>query len=580
MMPTEPEQARLPLEDTLTGIHARAHAALLAFAAGDALGWPQEMRQSRPKNVTPGVAFQRWVRRAGGRFYAHDETIEAGEYSDDTQMTLAVARARLSAKDWWACLSQRELPLFTVYNRGAGGSMLRAAAQWRRGTKPWEATDAEQLHSYFQSGANGAAMRMLPHAIWHALSGDSTALAADVLCDTLLTHGHPRAAIGARLYAQAALTLLRTSETLRYGDLIEQVLADRPVWGVVPRIPIEGWLQKYERSGASFSADWEKTVEETTALLGIAREGLARGALADDREVLQRLGCFSRTKGSGTTTTAAVVYVASRYAAQPRAGVLASAFAIDADTDTLGAMTAGLLGGLGGPTWLPTEWLAVQDAECFRVAAHDLLRQATDETWKPFREADVHHVTDALSAKSKTVSLGGALSGSLVSTTPLSFRGTAVATVWKVALSTGQTIYVKKMSPKTKAPSARAKKENDIVSPTIRSVRIVVRDLQRSARFYGEVLGIRATGHGHGTVLLGPVELVSRSSADMEHVTPEHRQNHALVLVIVGDVDEVGSRADEHQVPAVARSGDAADDRWVRYRDPDGNLIEVRERRS
>ena len=58
---------------------ARAEGALIALAAGDALGWPQERRPGgggRPATTR----FEDWERRSGGRFFAHREPIRAGEY--------------------------------------------------------------------------------------------------------------------------------------------------------------------------------------------------------------------------------------------------------------------------------------------------------------------------------------------------------------------------------------------------------------------------------------------------------------------------------------------------------------------
>ena len=85
----QPRKSKVPLE--------KAEGALLALAAGDALGWPQEF----PRNVcskihskSAHVEFEAWTRRSGGRFRPFEEVIHAGDYSDDTQLTLAVARCR------------------------------------------------------------------------------------------------------------------------------------------------------------------------------------------------------------------------------------------------------------------------------------------------------------------------------------------------------------------------------------------------------------------------------------------------------------------------------------------------------
>jgi ADP-ribosylglycohydrolase len=76
---------------------AKAEGAFVAFAAGDALGWPQELRgntRRQRRSVPASAELRRWTRRDGGRFLPYEIVIEPGEYSDDTQLTLAVARCR------------------------------------------------------------------------------------------------------------------------------------------------------------------------------------------------------------------------------------------------------------------------------------------------------------------------------------------------------------------------------------------------------------------------------------------------------------------------------------------------------
>ena len=85
---------------------AKAEGAFLALAAGDALGWPQEIRRnvrSDPSGTSsPRLELQTWTRRTRGRYRPYEETIGAGEYTDDTQLTLAVARSRTNhGADWW-----------------------------------------------------------------------------------------------------------------------------------------------------------------------------------------------------------------------------------------------------------------------------------------------------------------------------------------------------------------------------------------------------------------------------------------------------------------------------------------------
>jgi ADP-ribosylglycohydrolase len=113
---------------------AKYRGVILGAALGDALGWPHENR-ARNASGAPrdALAFQGWVKRSGGRFQPHEEQILPGSYSDDTQLIIAVARSRILQRRWWDYFSQVELPLWTVYEKGGGGSTIRAAKSWLKG---------------------------------------------------------------------------------------------------------------------------------------------------------------------------------------------------------------------------------------------------------------------------------------------------------------------------------------------------------------------------------------------------------------------------------------------------------------
>ena len=100
--------------------------AMLATAIGDALGWPNEPRsKNKVKNKNTADGFVAWTRTVSTPRW-HDEKILPGEYSDDTQLTLAVARS-IIAGDWEHFFAQKELPFWLSYERGGGGALLRAA---------------------------------------------------------------------------------------------------------------------------------------------------------------------------------------------------------------------------------------------------------------------------------------------------------------------------------------------------------------------------------------------------------------------------------------------------------------------
>ena len=237
-----------------------------------------------------------------------------------------------------------ELPRWTIYERGGGGATKRAAQAWLAGSPPWQSRKTDVVRRYFDAGGNGVAMRVLPHALFLAEQDDPAVLVHDVVRDGAATHGHPRALVGATACGYAAWSLVRRNRTLEFGELLDLLIDEHGGWGAFPDMErgAGAWFaaanrvfdQPYERL-------WERTVGEMRQLLEQARNGIRAGALADDRAVLDDLGCFGRSKGAGTVTAAAAAYLAARHAAQPAQGVLRAAFERGADTDTLAAMTGG-----------------------------------------------------------------------------------------------------------------------------------------------------------------------------------------------------------------------------------------------
>ena len=447
---------------------AKAEGAFLALAAGDALGWPQEIRRKVRSNASgtssPRIEFQTWIRRTGGRYRPYEETIEAGEYSDDTQLTLAVARSRTNhGADWWKAFMRVELPRWTIYERGGGGATKRAAQVWLAGVPPWQSGKTDAVRRYFDAGGNGVAMRVLPHALFLAGQDDSTILVHDVVRDGAATHGHPRALVGATACAYAAWSLARRNRTLGFGELLDLLIDEQDRWGAFPDM---------ERGGEAWSAAaarvldepyehlWQRTVDEMRHLLEQARDGIRAGALADDRAVLDDLGCFGRFKGAGTVTAAAAAYLAARHAAQPAQGVLRAAFERGADTDTLAAVTGGLLGCLAGDEWLPAPWRDVQDAAYLRYIAGRVVQGPAGAEQRPVEiPAAPQSILTALARNADhEVALGESTrvqATALPAPNPLSKSITVRA--WRLTTSEGQTLYVTKVAElKRAAGSHRA----------------------------------------------------------------------------------------------------------------------------
>ena len=194
--------------------------AMLAAAIGDALGWPNEQNSNNlNKHYNELNAFVEWSRKCGGRYWPYEERICAGEYSDDTQLLIATLRSLLRGNQWGTYFRQVELPAWLEYQRGGGGATKRAAKVWAKGISPWdERNDEKLIRSYYMAGGNGVVMRIMPHVIKN--EEDIEYIMKQVLLNGMYTHGHPRALVGAMLYAYSLAYIFSLETTLEYGELI------------------------------------------------------------------------------------------------------------------------------------------------------------------------------------------------------------------------------------------------------------------------------------------------------------------------------------------------------------------------
>jgi ADP-ribosylglycohydrolase/catechol 2,3-dioxygenase-like lactoylglutathione lyase family enzyme len=439
----------LTLDDVPT-LARRATGAMLAAAVGDALGWPVEPRGNRvggTRDLRPQLDFIEWRRREGGKYAPHERTVPAGTYSDDTQLMLAVARSHTLGPEWWEHLTQLELPLWTLYELGGGGAVRRAANSWARGRAPWR--DQKDRTSYFQAGANGAVMRVLPHAIKGA-HGPFKLVAETAMADGITTHGHPRALVGSLALAYALWKALRWEGKLGYGELVEETLKGMDAWGALPAVRARDWA---ESADDCFPTDyqhvWERTVEEMEGLLLAAREGLQRGSMSRDSTVLADLGAYDREGGAGTRTAAAGLYLAGRYVVRPPAGLLAAAFARRTDTDTIACVTGALLGALTGPDWLRPIARGLLDRDYITDLAQRLSdRRAAVIQRDEWNATTKRKVTRQVSALGRDDRLDLPLFGSstVFDVERIRARSAHDVAIWWLRTSIGQTIALARIS--------------------------------------------------------------------------------------------------------------------------------------
>jgi ADP-ribosylglycohydrolase/catechol 2,3-dioxygenase-like lactoylglutathione lyase family enzyme len=588
----------------------KALGAFLGAAVGDALGWPNEMpaRRVRSNGSTDVGAvnmFVAWHRRSGGQFMPHEEVINAGEYSDDTQLVLCGARSLLHGADWLGHLVSRELPTWRLYQRGGGGATNRAVDLWIKGQLPWSLNEADpKRHSYFNAGGNGVAMRIMPHVVVGARDQTFRSTAHAILLNGITTHGHPRALLGALAFGFALWQAMRLGGTLSYGYLIQSTLHDSAEWSSPPEGSgiLAEWYNQAQRSfPAGFKQVWAQTLSEMLALLEKSLEGINAGAISLDSRILQELGCFDRkVNGAGTICAAAAIYLASKYAPDPQNGLAEAATLKGADTDTIASMAACLLGTIAGIEWLQRYRNQLQDENYITKIAQrlDLVQMDQNEsnttilpTGKHSQELDrfllllrrgkvndVFEIPDGRKA-----SINGVLP---IKTSSQNLSGTQ----WELKTDDGQILYVKKLERKAKEASQLAvqigSKDSTKSSPRrkrlgfrikIKAIKVVVQNLERSRWFYQDILGLKIARESKTLVNFGELlTLVSHDhGADVESPNKQNPQTHAILCLECSDIQSCHDRLRALVEVKVTPIRDWSGRKAFRCVDMDGNVLEI-----
>ncbi|MEV5613157.1 ADP-ribosylglycohydrolase family protein [Streptomyces sp. NPDC052225] len=194
-----------------------ATGALLGLALGDALGFPTEF------NDVPSILAK------CGPWREMELPGPVAYITDDTQMTLAVARALrtgmgrgpLGPKRFERPLREEFVDWFhSPQNNRAPGRTCLVACQRLDGDRLWQ--DASQIHS---KGC-GANMRVAPLGLVPELTDEQRSGAAQL--QAALTHGHPTGLAASDLTARAVHLLARGAEpTGLVGQLRSYALDNR-----------------------------------------------------------------------------------------------------------------------------------------------------------------------------------------------------------------------------------------------------------------------------------------------------------------------------------------------------------------
>jgi len=197
-----------------TEVASRAQAAFLGLAVGDALGATTEFMT--PAEIRAQFKMHRKIRGGG---WLH---LKAGQVTDDTEMSLCVARALTAAGGW-------DLPgiadNFVAWMRG---KPVDIGSTCRKGIREYMHTGRLQMPYNDGDAGNGAVMRLLPAALF-AL-GDEALLETCVVEQARLTHHHPLSDSGCVTVGRMVQQALLGADRFALHALTRELVAEHPTF--------------------------------------------------------------------------------------------------------------------------------------------------------------------------------------------------------------------------------------------------------------------------------------------------------------------------------------------------------------
>ncbi|MFD3452919.1 ADP-ribosylglycohydrolase family protein [Streptomyces sp. NPDC058691] len=313
----------------------RAAGVLLGAAAGDALGVPYEFKATLSEDQQP--------RMIGGGLGPY----EPGEYSDDTQMQVCIARVAATGADLRSPEALDAIAANFLHWLSDGASDvgnqtsvilgIAAHAPGSAGTAMREAAQ-EYTAGNVRSAGNGSLMRTGIVALAHL--GDAAAMAEAAVAVSALTHPDPDCADACVLWCSGIRTavLHGTFDGVREG--LDLLPAERR----------EAWAKRLDEAEANPPHHFQNN--------GWVVHALQAAWSAITRTDVPELNLAER-----------------RFPAQHLQLALEAAVRAGTDTDTVAAIAGALLGARWGCSGIPLEWqLAVNGWP--DLAAPDLVRLA------------------------------------------------------------------------------------------------------------------------------------------------------------------------------------------------------------
>lgn len=254
-----------------------------------------------------------------------------GQYTDDTQLTMAIARSLVACGDVdGAAIAGEFVELWRSGEIvGAGPVADRAVRRLMEGVRWDEAAEPDDLP------LNGAAMRIAPVGLWDI--GRPEQLVDDVSIASIVTHRHPLAIDAAIAIATAVMK----AATVSMADM-------------------GGFLREVSRSIESRSPEFARSIRELEQWLGLA-EDAALEAIANT--VGRR-----EASGFGIPALAVPTVLAALYAFLKSpgdyVGTIDISLRIGGDVDTIAAIAGGISGAHNGIGAIPVRLVAgVKDSQ-------------------------------------------------------------------------------------------------------------------------------------------------------------------------------------------------------------------------
>jgi len=324
---------------SMSSYNDRVDGVLLGIAAGDALGAPYEFGPARGPELE--------VAMVGGGVW------EAGEWTDDTAMAIAITEVTAGGADLLEARAQDELVArWLEWSRdtkdiGIQTGSVRGAARGDHITAERARAESARLHERSgRTGGNGSLMRTAPVALAYLHDEDAMVAAARAISE--LTHHHPEAGDACVLWCAAISHAVRTGQLdVRIG-LRHLDPARRDLWG-----------KRLDEAESSRPSDFANNGWVVAALQA------AWSAIA-------------------TTPVPADNPAAGVFRADHLRLALDAAVRAGHDTDTVAAIAGALLGAVWGASAVPLEWRMLLHGWP-NATAHDLvgLASAIEHHGKP-----------------------------------------------------------------------------------------------------------------------------------------------------------------------------------------------------